>query len=131
MSRHRLRYAEYIQSDRWRRKRAQALRHYRGRCLICGELGADSVHHATYIHLGQERMHELAPMHEVCHDAVTEVRAALRAVGNGGPGGSLSRIAARAPEVAGGGGMKTQGRVALRRYANQRGDLAATSARTI
>ena len=88
-------YDEYIHSDRWRRKRAQALRHYRGRCLICGELGADSVHHATYIHLGQERMHELAPMHELCHDAVTEVRAAL----GGGPGGSLSRIAARVPEL--------------------------------
>ena len=99
MSRRRMRYEEYIQSDRWRRKRAQALRHYRGRCLICGELGADSVHHATYIHLGQERMHELAPMHELCHDAVTEVRATLRAGGNGGPGGDLHRVAARAPDL--------------------------------
>jgi 5-methylcytosine-specific restriction endonuclease McrA len=100
MSRPRLRYAEYIQSDRWRRKRAQALRHYRGRCLICGQLGADSVHHATYIHLGAERMHELAPMHEACHDAVTEVRSALRARGGGGfSGRTVELAAAKVPEL--------------------------------
>ena len=70
----RLRYEDYIESDRWRRKRVQALKHYRGRCLICGELGADEVHHATYIHLGAERMHELATLHSECHDAVTRIR---------------------------------------------------------
>jgi len=91
----RLRYEDYIHSDRWRQKREHALRHYRGRCLICGELGADSVHHATYIHLGQERMHELAPMHELCHDAVTEVREALK--DSSGVGGLRQRVAARAP----------------------------------
>jgi hypothetical protein len=70
----RLRYQSYIQSARWQRKRQQALRHYRHRCMLCGLPGADTVHHIVYQHLGCERMFELVSLHQRCHDLVTALR---------------------------------------------------------
>lgn len=73
----RMRYEEYLATPGWRQRRQQALRHYRNRCMICGLPGAEEVHHVTYQHLGNERMHELAPMHSTCHSMVTEIRTSV------------------------------------------------------
>ena len=61
-------YTEYLQTDAWREKRAQALRRDNGVCQGCLERRATQVHHLTYAHVGNELLFELIAICEECHE---------------------------------------------------------------
>jgi hypothetical protein len=60
-------------SERWNRKRKQAVRHYRGTCMACGATGVPlDIHHVRYDNLGAERMRDLVALCRPCHEYATE-----------------------------------------------------------
>jgi 5-methylcytosine-specific restriction endonuclease McrA len=69
-------YREYLASDRWRERRAEALKTAGYRCSRCGKYASASagaglqVHHLTYAHLGQELPEDLQVVCTACHRAV-------------------------------------------------------------
>jgi hypothetical protein len=60
-------YARYIRSDEWKRKRAAILRACKGRCESCQKRKATQVHHLTYKRLGRELHSDLVALCHKCH----------------------------------------------------------------
>ena len=96
MSRRRASYAEYLLSKHWARVKARTWRRFRGRCAICNGTTRPETHHRTYERIGREWAADTTLLCDECHE-LYEGAKKLRT--GGGPGGSLSRIAARAPEL--------------------------------
>jgi hypothetical protein len=68
-------YLAYLKSDRWQRKRSEALVRAKYRCEKCGakcSVGIEQlhVHHKTYRRLGNERASDLMVVCRGCHDKI-------------------------------------------------------------
>lgn len=61
-------YAEYLKSDKWKRKRAAALKSAGNRCRDCGSTSHLQVHHLTYARIGRERKTDLIVLCRSCHE---------------------------------------------------------------
>lgn len=61
-------YNAYLQSEEWRRRRAQAIAHAGGRCQLCNEAKYLNVHHRTYERVGKERPEDLTVLCRKCHE---------------------------------------------------------------
>lgn len=67
----RAQYADYLQTDHWRGKRAQALAYYGNKCYLCGVDGDAAqidIHHNDYSRLGGELMSDMIPLCRDCHE---------------------------------------------------------------
>ena len=60
-------YREYIRSNQWKRIRRLAIKHYGGRCSVCGAKDRLEVHHRHYKTLFRERMEDLSVLCNGCH----------------------------------------------------------------
>lgn len=61
-------YREYLESDEWRRKRAEAIDRAGGRCVICAYSGRNlDVHHRSYENIGNEGPEDLVVLCRLCH----------------------------------------------------------------
>ena len=80
MSDHSPAYIAYMQSDKWRKRKAR-LYHKRGRvCEMCGATWPLEVHHKTYERLGHELDEDLLIVCvPVCHDKADAQRAEFEA----------------------------------------------------
>lgn len=63
-----MRYRDYLARPAWKRRRAWHLRWAHYTCALCGKPGADTVHHVSYEHRGNERHSELMALHAACHE---------------------------------------------------------------
>lgn len=63
----RIDYRNYLRSDKWRRKRAKALKRAKNRCQVCSSPRDLQVHHRTYSRIGKERAYDLIVLCEICH----------------------------------------------------------------
>lgn len=61
-------YAEYMQSDEWKRKRTRIRRRARGWCERCLVGQRADVHHVTYARLGHEELSDLVAVCQYCHE---------------------------------------------------------------
>ena len=57
-------YDQYLKSEKWERKRKQALFYARYRCQICNAKGEIHVHHRVYENLGNEPLSDLVVLCE-------------------------------------------------------------------
>jgi len=64
-------YEDYLLTLEWAETRDLAIRLAGGRCQRCGE-PASEVHHLTYERLGCERLRDLMPICERCHQNIHE-----------------------------------------------------------
>lgn len=60
-------YADYLQSDKWKAIRLKVLKRDNNLCQGCLEATATDVHHITYANLGDELMFELLSLCRDCH----------------------------------------------------------------
>lgn len=64
-------YQDYLESDKWRRKRNERIRKDGYRCVRCGTAKNLCVHHVTYIRLGNEDVDDdLVTLCMKCHEDV-------------------------------------------------------------
>jgi hypothetical protein len=68
------RYNDYLLTDAWRAKRAQALKRDHGLCQGCLQRPATQVHHRTYDHVGDELLFELISVCDDCHERAHRAR---------------------------------------------------------
>ena len=61
-------YAEYLQTDHWRRVRKMALEFWGNRCALCNSLKHLNVHHRTYPERGEETLLHVIVLCQDCHD---------------------------------------------------------------
>ena len=61
------RYAAYLHSDEWARKRDAAKRHAEGRCQVCNGTTKIAVHHRTYARVYREKPRDLTVLCSFCH----------------------------------------------------------------
>jgi len=61
-------YEEYLQTDHWQRKRAEALRFWNYRCMLCYSNTNLIAHHRTYHRLGYELPTDIVILCEPCHE---------------------------------------------------------------
>ena len=61
-------YTDYLRTDAWRAKRAQALKRDSNLCQGCRERPATQVHHLSHAHVGDELLFELVSICDVCHE---------------------------------------------------------------
>lgn len=60
-------YTQYLKSQAWLHKRAEAFEVYGHKCARCGREVYLQVHHKTYAHLGNEPMSDLEVLCRWCH----------------------------------------------------------------
>ena len=77
-------YADYINSAEWSRKRSRVMMRARQgaafpMCEGCGDRPATEVHHLTYQNLGEEFLWELAAVCDHCHERLHHTNAANEA----------------------------------------------------
>lgn len=65
-------YANYLKSEHWKSKRAEALRHHGGKCSVCGSRDDLQVHHKHYGSLKHETMNDLQILCRGCHENAHE-----------------------------------------------------------
>lgn len=69
-------YAEYIQSSAWRAKREKYWASKMPKdCYCCGKPrhAGMHLHHRTYKNLGNERLMDLVPVCQSCHDRIHQL----------------------------------------------------------
>jgi 5-methylcytosine-specific restriction endonuclease McrA len=72
--RHRGRYAAYMESGKWHRRRRDWEAHEEFvtgapvRCAVCGTADWSDLHHLTYDRLGDERHEDLVALCRECHE---------------------------------------------------------------
>ncbi len=71
----RTRYAAYLKTPEWARKRAQVMQRANNTCEGCGTSRAHQVHHKTYEHIGEEFLWELVAVCMQCHERLHELDA--------------------------------------------------------
>ena len=64
-------YAEYINSPEWRKKREERLKYDNYHCRACGSTEDLECHHVTYDHFGDEPIEDLITLCKECHSAIT------------------------------------------------------------
>lgn len=60
-------YADYLQTDHWKKMRTGALERSGNRCQICNSPSTLSVHHRTYERRGNENPEDLIVLCQSCH----------------------------------------------------------------
>lgn len=71
-------YTKHINSDRWERRRQQAIQDVGGTCQfikngkLCGSTDRIQVHHLSYDNLGNEKPEDLLVVCRECHRRVHE-----------------------------------------------------------
>lgn len=60
-------YENYLNSDSWKNKRIEVLRKYKNKCVLCFA-SAEVVHHLHYARLFEEKITDLIPLCNDCHD---------------------------------------------------------------
>ena len=60
-------YPGYLNSEKWKQKREEALKFYGNRCYYCGSEQELQVHHRSYARLGSEKMKDLLVLCKLCH----------------------------------------------------------------
>lgn len=63
-------YAEYLQSDLWKQKKATALSFIGNCCKICRSKKSINVHHISYDRIGKELIEDLSILCRSCHKMV-------------------------------------------------------------
>lgn len=63
-------YRSYIKSDAWRDKREWVFNRKGRKCKVCKSTENLHIHHCTYEMLGKERLRDLVPLCQSCHDLV-------------------------------------------------------------
>lgn len=63
----RLKYAEYLNSERWKIKKEYALQWADNRCQICNSTENLNVHHRVYGNVGNEKPNDLTVLCKDCH----------------------------------------------------------------
>ncbi len=64
-------YAEYLNSDKWKEKRAERLKIDGYRCRLCGTGKNLVIHHVTYVRFGNEDViQDLITLCKKCHNRV-------------------------------------------------------------
>lgn len=58
----------YLASRAWQMLRQQLGQRSNGSCERCGSGKFEVAHHLTYIHFGEERLHELQAICRACHN---------------------------------------------------------------
>lgn len=61
-------YAAYLTSPDWRRRRELVFKRDSYKCQGCLTALAEVVHHRTYEHVGNELLYELVALCQSCHD---------------------------------------------------------------
>lgn len=61
-------YAEYLQTDHWKRMRAKILRRDEYRCRLCNSQESIEVHHRSYVRLWCEDQIDLITLCDSCHE---------------------------------------------------------------
>lgn len=64
-------YDKYLNTERWKTKRAAVLNRDSNICLSCGSKKATSVHHKTYEHIFNEPLFDLCSICNDCHEIIT------------------------------------------------------------
>lgn len=64
-------YNAYLQTDKWKSKRARVLERDGNLCQACRKRKATEVHHLSYKHVGHEPLFELTSVCGLCHEAIT------------------------------------------------------------
>lgn len=60
-------YEEYLQTEHWKSKRADALKFWEYRCALCYAPGSLHVHHRNYHRLFAEQMNDVIVFCDDCH----------------------------------------------------------------
>lgn len=60
-------YPEYLQTDHWQAKRAEALERAGNRCQVCNSASSLQIHHRTYERRGAELPEDLIALCSTCH----------------------------------------------------------------
>jgi 5-methylcytosine-specific restriction endonuclease McrA len=61
-------YNEYLHSEWWLCRKADAIRRAGYRCQKCGSIARLQVHHVSYLRLGNERDEDLMVLCAKCHE---------------------------------------------------------------
>lgn len=67
-------YLEYLNSEKWKKKRFMALTFYGNKCDKCSATKRLDVHHLTYERFGKELLADLQILCRKCHDEVHAVQ---------------------------------------------------------
>lgn len=65
-------YYQYLDSNRWKKKREQVLKAANFKCSVCGSAKNLCVHHITYENLGYENDDDLMVVCKKCHERIHE-----------------------------------------------------------
>lgn len=66
-------YAEYLQTDRWKQIRAEAIARAGGRCQVCNTSMGLEAHHRTYEKLGTpDELEDVTILCQSCHELFSE-----------------------------------------------------------
>lgn len=68
-----VKYSAYLQSPKWRKKRAAVLKRDNYLCQACLENQATQAHHLTYKHLEHEPLFDLVSVCVNCHEALHQM----------------------------------------------------------
>ena len=60
-------YQDYLASDLWNSRKAEAIRLAKYKCQDCGNIGTLQVHHLRYTNLGHEPDEDLTVLCKNCH----------------------------------------------------------------
>jgi 5-methylcytosine-specific restriction endonuclease McrA len=65
-------YSDYLQSPEWQNKRGEVLTFWNRRCALCNSDQNVQVHHRTYERMGHEKLTDLIPLCDKCHERHSE-----------------------------------------------------------
>lgn len=68
-------YTTYLQTSIWKKIRGEALDHYGGSCVLCGNVYPINVHHRRYPPRGTETVADLIVLCRDCHKSFHETLA--------------------------------------------------------
>ena len=75
-------HSKYLKSNKWKKKRIEALDYHGAACASCGTNDNLHVHHINYDHWGNEKMTDLIPLceyhHSLVHKLIDELRETYR-----------------------------------------------------
>lgn len=67
------RHREYINSDKWRKKKESYYSKYEKKCFICGDEKVD-LHHRSYSRFGKEKHKDLIPVCRFHHEMIHRIQ---------------------------------------------------------
>jgi hypothetical protein len=71
-------HSKYLKSNKWKKKRREALDYHGAACASCGATDNLHIHHINYSHWGNEKMTDLIPLCEYHHNLVHKLIDELR-----------------------------------------------------